>query len=92
MHIFVHAVDIAVLSHLRALCFANKVYSIHVTEATFDVLVFANEFDAIPIFEAATANVAVTTAMQLIEDPYRIVESAINGAAVLDSYGRGRPT
>jgi hypothetical protein len=91
-HVFLQSADIDVLSELRRLWLEGKIYSAYVTTATFDVQVFVNEFDALPVFEVADAAGGRAIADRLIRDPYRVAGEAINGADVLKKYGEGRPS
>jgi hypothetical protein len=91
-HVFLDTVDPAVLSELRRLWLARKIYGAYVTDPTFDVQIFADELDALPVFEVTDAASALAIAKELVRDPYRVAEKAINGAAVVERYGEGRPT
>lgn len=91
-HVFLETVDPAMLSELRRLWLARKIYGAYVTGPTSDVQVFANELDTLPVFEVTDAASALAIAKELVRDPYGVAEKAINGAAVVERYGEGRPT
>lgn len=91
-HVFLQNADLEVLSELRRLWLESKIYSAYVTAVTFDVEIFLNEFDALPIFEVTDAATGRDIADQLIRDPYRVAAEAVNGADVLKRYGEGTPS
>lgn|SRR6188474_1063892 len=91
-HVFLQNADLEVLSELRRLWLEGKIYSAYVTAVTFDVEIFLNEFDALPIFEVTDAATGRDIAERLIRDPYRVAAEAVNGADVLKRYGEGTPS